>query len=182
MGNIVQRVTILAVVMAIVPFLVDLYLPFTLLDTGIAFAKGGGGGGSGGGGGHGDGHGGAGLSHGGDHGGPDSAFGSHGADHQGRSGDRSVANSHSNLSATRLSDDKNRGRARAHDIHRVGNREEARENGQSRRSVGNAVSKAATSTAHAGKPAAQASGFTNLGQAVRSAVHTAQDSSRVSDR
>ena len=75
-----------------------------------------------------------------------------------------------------------RGRAGVHAIHRVENREEARENDQSPRSVGSAVSKAATSTAHAGKAAANASGFRNLGQAVSSAVHTAQDSTRVPDR
>ncbi len=47
-------------------------------------------------------------------------------------------------------------------------------NGHSNRGAGNAVSEAATSTAHAGKTAAQRSGFRNLGQAVRSAVHKAQ--------
>ncbi len=184
MGGIVQRVTILAAAMAIVPFLADLHLPFTSLDPGIAFAKGGGGGGGadhGGGGGLGGGHGGADS----DHGGPDSALGGQGGDHQGRSGERSIAGTHSNSSAARSSDDRNhrnRGRAGAGTIHRAENREEARENDQSPRSVRNPVSKAATSTAHAGKAAANASGFRNLGQAVSSAVHTAQDSTRVSDR
>ncbi len=184
MGRIVQRVTILAAAMAMVPFLADLHLPFTFLDPGIAFAKGGGGGGGadhGGGGAHGGEHGGVDS----DPGGSGSAFGDHWADHQGRSAERGVADNHSSPSATRSSDDRNRmnrGRAGEHTIHRAENREEARENSQSPRSVGNAVSKAATSTAHAGKAAANASGFRNLGQAVSSAVHTAQDSTRVSDR
>ena len=46
--------------------------------------------------------------------------------------------------------------------------------GHAGRGVGNAVSEAATSTAHAGKAAAQEAGFSNLGQAVSSAVHDAQ--------
>lgn len=42
------------------------------------------------------------------------------------------------------------------------------------REVGNAVSEAATSTAHAGKQAAQDAGSKNLGGAVSTAVHDAQ--------
>ena len=42
------------------------------------------------------------------------------------------------------------------------------------REVGNAASEAATSMAHAGKQAAQESGFKNLGGAVSTAVHDAQ--------
>jgi hypothetical protein len=44
--------------------------------------------------------------------------------------------------------------------------------------LGSAVSEAATSTAHAGKQAAQDASFSNLGQAVSSAVHEAQQAAR----
>jgi hypothetical protein len=50
--------------------------------------------------------------------------------------------------------------------------------GHQGRGVGNAVSEAATSTARAGKQAAQDAGFSNLGQAVSSAVHEAQQAAR----
>jgi hypothetical protein len=49
------------------------------------------------------------------------------------------------------------------------------------REVGNAVSEAATSTAHGGKQAAQDAGLKNLGGAVSSAVHGAQPEPRLSD-
>ncbi len=52
--------------------------------------------------------------------------------------------------------------------------------GHQGRAVGNAVSEAATSTAHAGKDAAQDAGFKNLGGAVSSAVHNAQPESDTS--
>lgn len=50
--------------------------------------------------------------------------------------------------------------------------------GQAHQGRGNAVSEAATSTAHAGKEAAQDAGFKNLGGAVSSAVHGAQPEPR----
>jgi hypothetical protein len=45
--------------------------------------------------------------------------------------------------------------------------------GHTGKAVDNAVSEAATATAHAGKAAAQEAGVTNLGQAVSAAVHDA---------
>ncbi|MBI1999690.1 MAG: hypothetical protein HYV46_01850 [candidate division NC10 bacterium] len=53
-------------------------------------------------------------------------------------------------------------------------RAEGQGQGHAGRGVGNAVSEAATSTAHAGKGAEQEAGFSNLGQGVSSAVHDAQ--------
>ena len=53
--------------------------------------------------------------------------------------------------------------------------------GHQGREVGNAVSDAATSTAHAGKNAAQDAGFKNLGGAVNTAVHNTQPEPRPSE-
>lgn len=53
--------------------------------------------------------------------------------------------------------------------------------GHQGREVGSVASEAATSTAHAGKPAAQDAGFKNLGGAVSTAVHDAQPKAGASE-
>ncbi len=135
---------------AVVPFLAELYLPFGHSNPGFAYAKGGGGGGGGGG------EGGGGRS--GDNGGRGADSAGHGSDHGGRAGGRGPDGSGSSMAGR----------------DRDGRRGVEQANDHPGQGVGNAVSEAATSTAHAGKAAAQEAGFRNLGKAVSSAVHQAQ--------
>ncbi len=145
MRTVLTWVAVPLLAIALVPFLADWHAPFAPLGPGIAYAKGGGGGGGNDGGGEGgNGNGGRGGGQGA--GGTDG--GGHGADQDGGRGGGG------------LSGDADSGSRMGH--------------GHEGRGVGNAVSEAATSTAHAGKGAAREAEFTNLGQAVSTAVHDAQ--------
>ncbi len=199
MRTITRWLTVSFLAAAILPFLAQIHLPFGHTDLGIAYAKGGGGGGGGGGnGGHGSGGGG-----GGDRGGPagshagsnssradtDRGIGIEAGRGRGQTG-RGVGNAVSQAAtstaqagktAAQANGFRNLGQAVSSAVHKakegwMGMTARFRRGDQSPRrgGSGNAVSRAATSTAHAGKPAAQAAGFRNLGQAVSSAVHKAQ--------